>query len=135
MTLMSSALISPQSMRPLSNSALMCASFASSCRKNVSHWYEMSVSELPPYLRCSSVLPSPPPPEKANLLTFEEICFFVSVQKMAEVSSLADILDCAPCSAGKNLEWISAGLRKPSFGARAQRAPHSQRSRRGKTLR
>merc|ERR1719198_2477416 len=45
------------------------------------------------------------------------ICFSVSVQKMAEDSSEADILLSLPCSAGKNFEWMSAGLRKPRRGA------------------
>ncbi len=40
-----------------------------------------------------------------------------SVRKMEEVGSEADILDCGPCRAGKNVEWMIAGLEKPSRGA------------------
>jgi hypothetical protein len=37
--------------------------------------------------------------------------------KMAEPGVLALILVLGPCRAGKNLEWITAGLRKPMRGA------------------
>mmetsp|Transcript_68936 Transcript_68936/g.166672 ORF Transcript_68936/g.166672 Transcript_68936/m.166672 type:complete len:214 (-) Transcript_68936:562-1203(-) len=115
MTSMSSFLISPESMRPDEYSSWMCCSFASSCRKKVSHWYEMSTAQSPPSFRCSSTVSRPP--EKAYLLTLSLICLGVSVQKMAEASSEALIFESAPCSAGKNLEWISAGLPKPRRGA------------------
>ena len=36
---------------------------------------------------------------------------------MHEVGSLALILVCAPCSAGKNTERMSAGLGNPILGA------------------
>jgi hypothetical protein len=38
------------------------------------------------------------------------ICLGVSVRKIDVLESLADILVWAPCSAGKNEEWRSAGL-------------------------
>ena len=38
------------------------------------------------------------------------ICLGVSVRKIDVLESLADIFVWAPCSAGKNEEWRSAGL-------------------------
>lgn len=38
------------------------------------------------------------------------ICFAVSVMKMAELGFDDDILPPGPCSAVRNLEWISAGF-------------------------
>lgn len=38
------------------------------------------------------------------------ICLGVSVRKMEELASLADILVWAPCSAGKKVECNRAGL-------------------------
>lgn len=49
--------------------------------------------------------------------TFVLICFGVSVKNTAEFVSLADIFVLAPCSAGKNVEWMSAGLGNPRRGA------------------
>lgn len=45
------------------------------------------------------------------------ICFAVSVKNTAEFVSLADIFVLAPCSAGKNVEWMRAGFGKPRRGA------------------
>ena len=42
--------------------------------------------------------------------TFVFIAFGVSVKNMLELGSLADIFVCAPCNAGKNVEWINAGF-------------------------
>ena len=42
--------------------------------------------------------------------TFVLICLGVSVRKMDELGSLALILVWAPCRAGKNVEWMRAGL-------------------------
>jgi hypothetical protein len=49
--------------------------------------------------------------------TFFWISSGLSVMKMAEAGVLALILVLGPCRAGKNLEWITAGLRKPMRGA------------------
>lgn len=49
--------------------------------------------------------------------TFVLICFGVSVKNTAEFVSLADIFVLAPCNAGKNVEWMSAGLGNPRRGA------------------
>ena len=67
----------------------MRCSLASSCSKKVSHWYEMSTAQSPPFSRCSSTVMRPP--EKAYLLTFSLICFGVSVQKIADDSSDAGV--------------------------------------------
>jgi hypothetical protein len=48
--------------------------------------------------------------EKSEKLTLFLIWLFVSVMKTAELGSLAFILVCAPCSAGKNVECINAGF-------------------------
>ena len=50
-------------------------------------------------------------PACACARTLSLICLGESVTKMAEFSLLALILVLLPCSAGKNLEWIRAGLR------------------------
>lgn len=50
-------------------------------------------------------------------LTFVLICLGVSVRKMEEFGSLALILVCAPCRAGKKTEWSKAGLGCPILGA------------------
>ena len=39
------------------------------------------------------------------------------MRKMEDEASLALILDCGPCSAGKKEEWSNAGLKKPRRGA------------------
>ncbi len=49
--------------------------------------------------------------------TFCFISFMESTRKIEEVGSEADILDCGPWRAGKNEEWMMAGLWKPSLGA------------------
>ena len=40
-----------------------------------------------------------------------------SVKNIDEFKSDALIFDFAPCNAGKNIEWIRAGLGKPNLGA------------------
>ena len=45
------------------------------------------------------------------------IIFALSVRLMDELGSLADIFVLAPCRAGKNVEWIKAGFKKPNRGA------------------
>lgn len=52
-----------------------------------------------------------------QVLTFVLICLGVSVRKMEEFGSLALILVCAPCRAGKKTEWSKAGLGCPILGA------------------
>lgn len=52
-----------------------------------------------------------------QVLTFVLICLAVSVRKMEEFGSLALILVCAPCRAGKKTEWSKAGLGCPILGA------------------
>ena len=49
--------------------------------------------------------------------TFVLICFAVSIKKIDEFGSLLLILVFAPCRAGKNVEWINAGLCKFNLGA------------------
>lgn len=55
--------------------------------------------------------------KSTELITFVLICFGVSVKKIAEFMSLADIFVFAPCNAGKNFEWIKAGFGNLSLGA------------------
>lgn len=43
------------------------------------------------------------------------ICLAVSVMKIAELGSDADILPPAPCKAVRNLEWMSAGFGDGNF--------------------
>lgn len=45
------------------------------------------------------------------------ICLGVSVRKIDELASLALILVCAPCRAGKKVECSRAGLGCPILGA------------------
>lgn len=49
--------------------------------------------------------------------TFVFICLSVSVKKIDELGSLALILLCAPCNAGKKVECIKAGFKLPILGA------------------
>lgn len=51
------------------------------------------------------------------IVTFFLIWACESVRKMDEVGSLELILLFGPCKAGKNVEWINAGLRYPRRGA------------------
>ena len=60
----------------------------------------MSVSVLPPSFLCVST--SDCPPENAYLFIFFLISFFVSVKKIEDVESEADILVAEPWRAGKN---------------------------------
>ena len=52
-----------------------------------------------------------------QLLTLCAIVSGVSVRNIDEEESLELILDCGPCSAGKNVEWSKAGFKNPSRGA------------------
>lgn len=45
------------------------------------------------------------------------ISFGESVRKIDEFATDADIFDFGPCNAGKNVEWINAGLGKFKRGA------------------
>lgn len=49
--------------------------------------------------------------------TFSLICLSVSVTNIEELGSLALIFVCAPCKAGKNVEWSKAGFKQPIRGA------------------
>lgn len=49
--------------------------------------------------------------------TFSLICWSVSVTNIEELGSLALIFVCAPCKAGKNVEWSRAGFKHPIRGA------------------
>jgi hypothetical protein len=45
-----------------------------------------------------------------TIVTLSFICLGESVKKIDELASEALIFDLAPCKAGKNTEWIKAGL-------------------------